>query len=102
VSKSQLALERGFETITCRPRHELGSVTLFRFYGPKCDQLHLASGELLRSELSPNLTETIKLNGNRWDFLEQCFGNHYVVVSGDIRNELKLLGKWLGITIFET
>ena len=103
LSKSQLALERGFETITCRPPLENGPVTLFRFYGTECDKLHLASGELLGSELSPNLTVKVKLNsGNRWDFLEQCFGNHYIVVAGDIRSELKLLGKWLGITIFET
>jgi len=102
LSKSQLALERGFDTMTCRPRLENGAVTLFRFYGRECDKLHLASGELLGSELSPDLTVKVKLNGNRWDFLEQCFGNHYVVVAGDIRSELKLLGKWLGITIFET
>ena len=102
VSKSQLALERGFETLTCRPQLENGPVTLFRFYGQECDQLHLASGELLGSELSPNLTVKVKLKGNRWDFLEQCFGNHYILVAGDIRSELKLLGKWLSITIFET
>jgi L-fucose isomerase-like protein len=102
VSKSQLALERGFETLTCRPRLESGTVTLFRFYGTECDKLHLASGELLGSELSPNLAVQVKLKGNRWDFLEQCFGNHYIVVAGDIRSELKLLGKWLGITILET
>jgi L-fucose isomerase-like protein len=102
VSKSQLALERGFETLTCRPHLESGPVTLFRFYGRECDKLHLASGELLGSELSPNLTVKIKLKGNRWDFLEQCFGNHYIVATGDIRSELKLLGKWLGITILET
>ena len=102
LSKSQLALERGCETITCRPRLENGPVTILRFYGRECDKLHLASGELLGSELSPNLTVKVKLKGNRWDFLEQCFGNHYIVVAGDIRGELKLLGKWLGITIFET
>ena len=102
VSKSQLALERGFETVTCRPRLENGPVTLFRFYGWECDKLHMASGEVLGSEMSPNLTVKVKLKGNRWDFLAQCFGNHYIVVAGDIRDELKLLGKWLRITIFET
>jgi L-fucose isomerase-like protein len=102
LSKSQLALERGFETVTCRPQLENGPVTLFRFYGRECDKLHLASGELLGSELSPNLTVKVELKGNRWEFLEQCFGNHYIVVAGNIRDELKLLGKWLGITIFET
>ena len=102
LSKSQLALERGFETVTCRPQLEHGPVTIFRFYGRECDKLHLASAELLGCELSPNLTVKVRLKGNRWDFLEQCFGNHYIVVTGDIRDELKLLGKWLGITIFET
>ena len=64
--------------------------------------MHLASGELLECEQSPNLTVKVRITGNRWDFLEQCFGNHYIVVAGDIRDELNLLGKWLGITIFET
>ena len=77
-------------------------MTLFRFYGRECDKLHVAFGELLDSELSPSLTVKVKIKGNRWDFLEQCFGNHYIVVTGDIRDELKLLGKWLKINIFET
>jgi L-fucose isomerase-like protein len=102
LGKSQLALERGFETLTCRPRLDRGFVTLFRFYGPECDKLHLAAGELLGCEQFPNLAVQIRIDGNRWDFLDQCFGNHYLVVSGDIRSELKLLCKWLGITVFET
>jgi L-fucose isomerase-like protein len=102
LAKSQLALERGFETMTCRPRLERGPVTIFRFYGQECDKLHLASGELMSCEQSPNLTVKVKINANRWDFLDQCLGNHYLVVAGDIRSELKLLCKWLGITIFET
>jgi L-fucose isomerase-like protein len=102
VEKSQLALERGFETLTCRPNLPLGPVTVFRLYGEDCSKLHLAFGELLGSDVSPSLTARIQLQGNRWDFLEQCFGNHYVVVEGNIRSELKLLSKWLGITVFET
>jgi len=102
LAKSQLAQERGFETITCRPRLNKGPVTLFRFYGSECNQLHLARGELVSSELSPNLTVKVKVNGNSQNFLEQCFGNHYVMVSGDICGELKMLGKWLKITIHET
>jgi L-fucose isomerase-like protein len=102
LAKSQLALERGFDTMTCRPQLERGPVTVFRFYGTECDKLHLASGELISCEQSPNLTVKIKINGDRWDFLEQCFGNHYLAVAGDVRSELKLLCKWLGVTIFET
>ena len=64
--------------------------------------MHLAAGELLECEQSPNLKVKIGITGDRWDFLEQCFGNHYVVAAGDIRKELKLLCKWLKITVFET
>jgi L-fucose isomerase-like protein len=102
LGKSLIAQELGFETVTCRPRLDPGPVTLFRLYGSGCDQLHMASAELLSSEQSPNLVVRLKLDGDRWVFLENCFGNHYVVVARDIRDELKLLGKWLGITIFDT
>lgn len=102
LAKSQLALDRGFETMTCRPQLDQGPVTIFRFYGREYDKLHLAMGELRSSEQSPDLKVKIKMIGNRWDFLDQCFGNHYLVATGDIRSEIKLLCKWLGITIFET
>jgi L-fucose isomerase-like protein len=102
LGHSQLAQERGFETLTCRPRLEKGPVTIFRLYGLGCDQLHLSSGELLGSEQSPNLTVKIKIAGDRWVFLEHCTGNHYAVVVGDWRAELKQLAKWLNITLIET
>ncbi len=102
LAKSQLAQERGFETITCRPALEQGPVTVFRFYGKECDKLHLAFGELIRCDQSSNLTVQVRLSGNRWDFLDQCFGNHYLAAAGDIRDELKLLCKWLGIEVLET
>jgi L-fucose isomerase-like protein len=102
LSRSEIALERGFETITCRPPLEPGPVTIFRFYGRNCDKLHLATGDLFGSEQSPTLAVKVRLGGSRWDFLKQCAGNHYLVVPGDIRPELTLLAGWLGITILET
>ena len=65
------------------------------------------SGDLYIEEIAkePDLlirSCKVKINGNRWDFLEQCFGNHYLAVAGDVRSELKLLCKWLGVSIFET
>jgi L-fucose isomerase-like protein len=102
LAKSSQAQERGFETITCRPVLERGPVTLLRVNGMGCDKLHLAFGELVHCERSSNLAVQVKLIGNRWDFLDQCFGNHYLVAAGDIRDELKLLCKWLGISVFET
>jgi hypothetical protein len=59
-------------------------------------------GELLGSDPSPSLAVKLRLAGSRWDFIKICAGNHYVVVPGDLRPELGLLARWLGITIFET
>jgi len=102
LAKSLLAMEKGFETVTCRPSPSPGPVSLLRFYGQDCDKMHIARGEVQSSEQSPNLTVKVKLEGNRWDFLGQCFGNHYVLAAGDIRRELKLLCQWLGISLYET
>ena len=102
VSPSQTAVARGFETITCRPRLPAGPVTLFRFYGQNCDQMHVALGDLIRCDQSPNLTVRVKLAGSRGDFLSQVLGNHYLVVAGNIRQELKLLAQWLAIRLVET
>lgn len=102
LSPSQVAHQRGFETITCRPPLESGPVTLVRLFGRAADHLHVALGELEGSEQSPNLTARVKLAGDRWDFLEQCFGNHYVLAKGDIRRELALLCRWLKISLIET
>jgi L-fucose isomerase-like protein len=106
LAKSQLGLERGFETITCRPSLPEGPVTLVRFYGRDCDQMHIAggaaAGDVQGSERTSAMSVRVRLDGNRWEFLEQCLGNHYVVAPGDIRSELKLLCKWLGITLNET
>jgi L-fucose isomerase-like protein len=102
LAKSQLALQKGFQTLTCRPHLQPGPVTLVRLYGHGCDKMHLAVGEIMSSQTSPDLAVKVRLGGNRWDFLEQCFGNHYVVVAGDIRSELRQLDTWLGIQLFET
>jgi L-fucose isomerase-like protein len=102
LAKSQSAQQRGFETLTCRPRLPAGPVTLFRLYGQECDQMHVAPAELLDCEQSPNLSVNLKVAGDRWNFLSQCFGNHYVVAPGDIRPELNLLAHWLGLHIVET
>jgi L-fucose isomerase-like protein len=100
IVESQLAVERGFETMNCRPWLEPGRVTIFRFYGRNCDKMHIASGDLLSCDLSKNMTVQVRLDGNRWDFLRECLGNHYIVVAGDIRKELEQLCKWYGITVY--
>ncbi len=102
IAESPLAIERGFETMTCRPRLEPGEVTIFRFYGSGCNKMHLGMGNLLSCERSRDMTVMLRLAGDRWDFLKECFGNHYIVVAGDIRKELEQLCKWYGITIYNT
>jgi L-fucose isomerase-like protein len=102
LATSPLAIERGFETMTCRPRLETGPVTLLRFYGLSCDKMHVAMGELSSCDQSANLAVKVRIAGNRGDFLNQCFGNHYLLAAGDIRPELSLLTRWLGITMIET
>ena len=102
LAQSQLARERGFATMTCRPLLKPGLVTMFRLYGRECDKLHVALGEVVDCDRSSNLTVKVKLNGLRDEFLRECTGNHYLVVPGDIRRELNLLGKWLKISLFNT
>ena len=96
---SNAAQEAGFTTVACRPNIPPGPVTLVRFYGRQCDRMHAASGDLLSCDRSNDLTVSVKLHGERSDFINECFGNHYAIISGDIRKELAILGKWLNISI---
>jgi L-fucose isomerase-like protein len=102
LGRSALGLERGFETVTCRPRLPPGPVTLLRFYGGNCDHMHVAAGTLLDCQQSPNLGVNVQLSGDRWDFLDQCLGNHYLVVPGDVRLELALWCRWQGVELHAT
>jgi len=102
LGQSQLAVQRGFQTLTCRPRLQPGPVTLLRLYGRECNKMHLAVGEITSSQTSPDLAVQVRLGGSRGEFLKQCLGNHYVMAAGDLRRELRQLGTWLGIQLFET
>lgn len=102
LDKSLLATQYGFTTFTCRPQLSKGKVTLIRLYGKNVDKMHVASGEIVDCDTSQDLTVFIKLAGDRSDFLEHCMGNHYLVVSGNILEELKLFCNWLNIDIVET
>ena len=102
LEKSRASQALGFETMTCKPRLDPGTVTLLRLYGSGGNQLHMALGELINSDTSPDLKVSVRLAGDRWHFLEHCYGNHYIVAPGDVRKELQLLCKWLGITPVET
>jgi L-fucose isomerase-like protein len=102
LGKSATAEEQGFSTITCRPALDNGIVTLVRLYGRKCEYMHVACGKIIDLVRCNSFTASIKLSGIREDFIEECFGNHYIVVSGDIRKKLRLFGKWMQINIKET
>ncbi len=102
LCRSQVAVERGFQTITCRPDISPGPATLFRLFGPGCDTLHVAQADILRCDSGRDMRLSATLRGDRWAFLDKCHGNHYVVAAGDIRTELGILAGWLGITLNET
>ena len=102
LDKSAIAEEQGFTAITCRPNLRKGPVTLVRLGGSKCDRMHVVSGELTALNRSGSYTASIKLTGSRDAFIEECSGNHYIVVHGDIRNKIRLFGKWMGILVVET
>jgi L-fucose isomerase-like protein len=101
-----IAAECGFQTVVCRPRMDAGPATVFRLFGAGCDTLHVAAEcgfqTVLGAESGTDMRLQAKLRGDRWDFLRWCLGNHYVVAPGDVREELLLLSKWLGITVHET
>jgi L-fucose isomerase-like protein len=99
---SPVALRQGFNTVTCRPELAEGLVTMVRLYGSRCEHMHIACGEIISCDRQESLTVSIMLHGDRTGFIEECTGNHYIVVSGDIREELHLFGNWMKINIKET
>lgn len=99
---SPLAEKQGFGTVTCRPKLNDGFATMVRLYGKKCEHMHIACGDILSCNRDDSCAVSIKLCGNRAEFIDACGGNHYVVASGDIRNKLYLFGELLRINIQET
>lgn len=99
---SAAAQAAGFTTVTCRPNLPPGPVTLVRFYGGRCDRMHVATGDLLGCDRSNDLTVEVRLHGGRSEFIDACLGNHYAIVPGDIREELAILCKWLEIAAVYT
>ncbi len=102
VGPSQRARERGFETMTCRPVLPEGPATLLRLSGPGCEKAHVAQGRVTGCDTSPDLKVRVRLDGDRWEFLRRCEGNHYIVAPGDLRGELGLLAEWCDIAVQET
>lgn len=102
LDMSRTAQKEGFNTIACRPELKKGFVTLVRLYGKRCEYMHIACGGLIACDRFDSFTVSIILTGSRAGFIEECSGNHYIVVSGDIREKLRLFCKWLHISIKET
>jgi len=85
----------------CVPNLLPGDVTVTRLHGRSCDQLHVASGEVIECDTRERLVLHVRLN-NPEGFLEHVCGNHYVVTYGDVRPGLRLLADWLSLDITET
>lgn len=76
-----------------------GKVSLLRL-SPEIDKLRVIVGDLVTGEpFSKMLCRTqvvVKIN-NSYKIIEDPMGNHYILVPGDIRREVKYLSQLLGI-----
>lgn len=90
------------EMVMGRPLLAEGPITLFRLEGIELDQMHLATGEIVKCDNSERTVLHIRLNGEPERFVERVSGNHYVIAWGDQTAPLQLLCEWLGITVDRT
>ncbi len=102
IQESAQASERGFPTPVCRPQMKRGPVTLLRLYGSACEYVHMAGGEMIGAENLREMTVKVRIRGSRKHFIENCKGNHYLVVPGDVSEEIRLICKWKHIEVEET
>ena len=94
IQESALAGERGFPTPVCRPCLQNGPVTLLRLFGSACETVHMALGDLIAAESRRELAVRVRLRGGGEHFIQHCRGNHYLVVPGDISEEIRLICRW--------
>ena len=66
------------------------------------DQIMVLRGELIecRDTIGCRSTLSIKV-GEAREFIRRCFGNHHVVVYGDLTRQIKALSQMLGINYIE-
>ncbi len=102
IDESAQASERGFPTPVCRPQLAPGPVTLLRVYGASCQTVHMARGELIDAESQREMVVRVRICGNRRHFVDHCTGNHYVVVPGDVAEEIRLIARWKGMELFDS
>jgi L-fucose isomerase-like protein len=101
IAESAQAGERGFPTPVCRPQMKKRPVILLRLFGGACEYVHMATGELISAESLREMTVKVRLRGSSKHFVEHCKGNHYLVVPGDVTEEIRLIGKWKCMQLFE-
>jgi len=89
------------ELAQCVPAFPAGPATLLRLHGPQLDQMHLAMGEVVGSDVSQRLTVQVRLEQPA-RFLQELCANHYLLAAGDLRPAVRVLCEWLGIGLTET
>jgi L-fucose isomerase-like protein len=94
-------LQMDRQLVMCKPQLARGPVTLTRLHGAGCNQLHLALGDIVEAEDDDRPIVHIRLR-NPKAFLDEVCGNHYLVTYDDLREQLKLLVRWLGLELLET
>jgi len=98
ISESIEGREKGFPAPTCYPEVKRGVVTVLRLYGRKKMFLHMVKGELIDNSIyQGKFMVKVNLNTDRKKFIEDCLGNHYVIVPANVEEEMKLLCNWLDI-----
>ena len=87
--------------VSVRPPIRVGRGTLFLISGSSLDSLHVAPCRILGLDTDAGCTLRLKLTCHAPSFRQHLRGNHYLILPGDHRRELRLLGGFLKMTVLE-
>ena len=87
--------------ISVRARFRKGAATIFLISGDSLDTLQLATGEFCGGRHNGGVNVKVRLACDTSDFRRHLRGNHYVILPGDHRRELAMLGHYLGMRVQE-
>ena len=90
-----------FTLAVVRPNIPPQKVTVLRLFGLDTDKLHFTTGEVISTNVESSQEVKIRLTGDPETFVRNICGNHYIVVPGDIRSELRELCEWMNIRAVE-
>jgi len=89
------------QAISVHARFRKGAATLFLICGEDLGTLQLASGGFCGGDHDGGVNVKVKLACDPSEFRRHLRGNHYVILPGDHRRELAMLGHYLGMRVHE-